>query len=635
MPPSAGTRTIRSSSTPFVWDVGIRQISCGFSHSAAVSAEGALFVWGSAVDGKLGVGLVEDRFEQYTAAPLAVKFPGKRSIRFVSCGAAHTGAVSTAGELFMWGSANGGRLGLGPHVRDSVVVPTLARDLVARHVRVWQVSCGSAHSALCTEVTSELRGGSKKLLGGQVFVCGGALPLGRFVSSWEHVARLADVAIKQVSCGVAHTGAVSAYGELYTWGRNNRGCTGHSVERAFIPEPELLRSLHVEPYNLALGKPCRQMNVYNEQGPQLAVNGDVDGRLERCIHTHLEDKPWWEVNLGQPAVIERIRVWNRTDAPANPSKPRDEYTSRLVPFWVFVSEFPFKDLPGREGLRAAKQQSAAFEQFRENKRMTEWVLPTAQTVGQYVRVQLQRRNFLHLAEVEVFGVYSAFNYVGRVGSVHCGNDATLVVVPPTTQQTALDDYYVRAIQADADNATVLRQFEAYERSYRVFGRGDRETLRKCRLCRVFRACELCEFYSETRIAWWRDASGELPRRPLGDRLGLQDLVKLVVDDRAIQAEAGDPAAPSADGTGRGPEPTVDAPQPNATLNPNATPSPNPSPNPNASSSDANAGSPDPNATSAAAGAAGTTDASVVPVEPSPPRVKKAFFSVPFRNTKPS
>ncbi|GLE06898.1 hypothetical protein PINS_up016567 [Pythium insidiosum] len=208
----------------------------------------------------------------------------------------------------MWGSANGGRLGLGPRVRDSVVVPTLVRDLVARQVRVWQVSCGSAHSALCTEVTSELRGGSKKLLGGQVFVCGGAQPLGRYVSSWEHVARLADVAVKQVSCGVAHTAAVSAYGELYTWGRNDRGCTGHSVEvvhqmwwervagtdtlvclaqRAFIPEPELLRSLHVEPYNLALSKPCRQINVYNEQGAQLAVNGDVDGRLERCIHTHV------------------------------------------------------------------------------------------------------------------------------------------------------------------------------------------------------------------------------------------------------------------------------------------------------------------------------------------------------------
>lgn len=48
-----------------------------------------------------------------------------------------------------------------------------------------------------------------------------------------------------------------------------------------------MRALHVEPYNLALGKPCRQINIYNEQGPQLGINGDVDGDLKKCIHTQV------------------------------------------------------------------------------------------------------------------------------------------------------------------------------------------------------------------------------------------------------------------------------------------------------------------------------------------------------------
>lgn len=86
-------------------------------------------------------------------------------------------------------------------------------------------------------------------------------------------------------------------------------------------------------------------------------------------------------------------------------------------------------------LRAAKVQSSAFERFVHNKRLTEWVLPTAHTVGQFVRIQLAAdRTFLHIAEIEVFGVYSAFKYVGRVGSVVCGNEATMVVVPPDPQQ---------------------------------------------------------------------------------------------------------------------------------------------------------------------------------------------------------
>lgn len=171
-------------------------------------------------------------------------------------------------------------------------------------------------------------------------------------------------------------------------------------------------------------------------------------------------------------------------------------------------------------LRAAKVQSTAFEQFDDNKRMTEWIIPSAQTIGQYVRIQLQNRNFLHVAEVEVFGVYSAFNYVGRVGTAQCGDQATLVIIPPTPHSTVLDDYYLRAIQADADNATILRQYEAYESSYRKFGRGTRDELgRKCCLCRVFRECELCTFLKNSPSIY--DKNGELPKRIVGDRLGLK------------------------------------------------------------------------------------------------------------------
>lgn len=208
----------------------IRSVACGHSHSAAIASDGALFTWGSAASGKLGVGIVDEKFEQFATIPVLVKFPGKRAIRSVSCGAAHTGAVSTTGELFMWGCANGGRLGLGPGVADAVVVPTLVRELsVKRRVKAWQVACGTTHSAVCTEVVSDFESGSKKLLGGQVFVCGSAAPLGRPIATWEPVAALDGVGIRQVSCGVYHTAAVSAYGELYTWGRNQSGCTGHAI----------------------------------------------------------------------------------------------------------------------------------------------------------------------------------------------------------------------------------------------------------------------------------------------------------------------------------------------------------------------------------------------------------------------
>jgi hypothetical protein len=211
-------------------------------------------------------------------------------------------------------------------------------------------------------------------------------------------------------------------------------------------------------------------------------------------------------------------------------------------------------------LRAAKVQSSAFERFVENKRLTEWAMPTAHIVGQFVRIQLASdRAFLHVAEIEVFGVYSAFKYVGRVGSVTCSNETTMVVVPPEPHQrwgftelfwlvivpqqcwmlprSALDEYYLRAVQADADNATILRQFPAYERSYRAFGREGYTseptvpatdvhhdtivTSRNvtCRLCRVIRACEICDFNAHTKAL-----QGQSPTRAVGDRLGLKVLL---------------------------------------------------------------------------------------------------------------
>jgi hypothetical protein len=88
----------------------------------------------------------------------------------------------------------------------------------------------------------------------------------------------------------------------------------------------------------------------------------------------------------------------------------------------------------------------------------------------------------------------------------------------------LNDYYLRAIQADADHATILRQYDAYERSFRKFGRGTPETLDgPCRLCRVFHDCEICEFYASAKYNRRSLGGSELkslPLRLVGDRMGL-------------------------------------------------------------------------------------------------------------------
>ncbi|KDO31373.1 hypothetical protein SPRG_03990 [Saprolegnia parasitica CBS 223.65] len=483
--------------------VFVKEVACAFDHSAAIS---------------LGIGALDDKYEQFALYPMLVKIPNQRRIRQVSCGRAHTGAVSTLGELFMWGCANGGRLGFGERVLDQVVVPTYVKALA--HVRVAQVSCGNTHSALCTEICSEIAASVETISGGDIYVCGSAGPLMQYTPSWSLLQSIRGTPIRQVACGFGHTAAVSMDGELYTWGQNAKACTGHPEERRVVPEPELLRAFHTAPFNLALHKRCRQSSVLNEQSANCAVNGNRSGRLHACTHTQYDDCPWWEVDLGQPCVISRIQVWNRTDEPIDISHPRDEYTRRLFPFWILVSEMPLPDGSGKEVLKTGRDLSNEAKEFTQNQRLTQWILPTSESVGRYVRIHVRGRAYMHLAEVEVFGVYHALNYVGQVSSVHCAKNVTLVVMRPIAKSTVLHDHYIKAVQADPDNAMILRQYEAYVKCFHLYGRGEPLSKVPCRLCRATRKCEVCEFFETT-------PSTDMPVTPLGGKLGLKEAAEVI------------------------------------------------------------------------------------------------------------
>ena len=45
--------------------------------------------------------------------------------------------------------------------------------------------------------------------------------------------------VKQVACGYNHSALVTVQGELYTWGKNNKSCTGHPIQ-VFTFNPSVL-----------------------------------------------------------------------------------------------------------------------------------------------------------------------------------------------------------------------------------------------------------------------------------------------------------------------------------------------------------------------------------------------------------
>lgn len=85
--------------------VRIKQVSCGWNHSLAVTPNGLLFAWGFNFHGELGIGSKDDSDE-----PKEVQGLLGLNVSYVSAGQFHSAAVTECGKLFTWGHNKHGRL---------------------------------------------------------------------------------------------------------------------------------------------------------------------------------------------------------------------------------------------------------------------------------------------------------------------------------------------------------------------------------------------------------------------------------------------------------------------------------------------------------------------------------------------
>ena len=141
--------------------------------------------------------------------------------------------------------------------------------------------------------------------------------------------------------------------------------------------------------NRALGKAATQSSNPFGGDPSRAVDGNTDGNWAHgsVIHTDRDLYAWWQVDLGAVGAISNVDIWNRTDC----------CSERLSGFYVFVSDVPFASTD----LTATLNQSGVSSYFVAGTAGT----PTTVSVfrsGRYVRVQLNRQEYLSIAEVQVW-----------------------------------------------------------------------------------------------------------------------------------------------------------------------------------------------------------------------------------------
>jgi alpha-tubulin suppressor-like RCC1 family protein len=131
--------------TTFAGGTNWKQVSAGYSHTAAIKTDGTLWTWGSGSGGELGTNDTTQRNTPVTT------FAGGTNWKQVSSGSGfsspHTSAIKTDGTLWTWGGGTSGRLGNAQITNRSTPVTTFAGGINWK-----QVSCGFLHTAAVTYI---------------------------------------------------------------------------------------------------------------------------------------------------------------------------------------------------------------------------------------------------------------------------------------------------------------------------------------------------------------------------------------------------------------------------------------------------------------------------------------------------
>ncbi|KAF0686193.1 Aste57867_21979 [Aphanomyces stellatus] len=239
-------------------------IGVGNSHTIASTDAGKCYVWGAAWGGQLGLGVtkregVTDRkLQMCYPAPTLLQLPVR--VAHVSCGAAHSGLISTTGELFTFGCGDGGRLGLGSNADtlSPTVVSSLQKD------RVLQVFCSNWHT-LCIAAPRQLSGhAARDSLAGWAYAFGsglnGQLGLGKQKQALLPT-KIPELMKRKMKCidvkaSSYHSCALAEDGTVFTWGRNMSGCLGRFSQETDSYEPDVVAQVKTWGYGPVTSVSC-------------------------------------------------------------------------------------------------------------------------------------------------------------------------------------------------------------------------------------------------------------------------------------------------------------------------------------------------------------------------------------------
>ncbi|RHX90725.1 RCC1 domain-containing protein [Leptospira stimsonii] len=207
--------TISTSPVAVVGLNDVIQVIAGSQHSAALTSQGEVFVWGRNQYGNLGNGWIDT---STTIHSTPQKVPGLSGIKQIANGRDHLLALRSDGRVFAWGLNASGQLGIGGSGSPG---PTATPTEVLNIQNVASVWAGG------TQSFAVLNDGTVKGWGANGTTAN--LGIGETTTAKLYSPGNAVIGIKGLvhfGCGATHNFALLGDGSVYGWGWNFKGSLG-------------------------------------------------------------------------------------------------------------------------------------------------------------------------------------------------------------------------------------------------------------------------------------------------------------------------------------------------------------------------------------------------------------------------
>ncbi len=244
-------------------------VSLGEYHSAALTSEGKVLVWGQNNYGQLGYSQYSNVVIKPDEITSLLSLSSGETVISLTSGSYNTSVVTSTNRILVWGRNDNGQVGKG--TTTNVYSPTdiTGQFNLAVEETITQVSLGGYHSAVLTS-------------NGRIFTWGdnsnGQLGDGTttdksvptdITSQFTSLLNLEET-ITSISLGEYHSAVLTSAGRVFTWGGNNSGQLGNSTYVNSNTPIDITSQ-----FSLALEESIIEVSLGDDHSGILTSNGNV------------------------------------------------------------------------------------------------------------------------------------------------------------------------------------------------------------------------------------------------------------------------------------------------------------------------------------------------------------------------